>query len=321
MRFIDEAIITVKAGDGGAGSTSFYRGAFIPKGGPDGGDGGRGGSIILRSSPNVSTLADLTLKSLYQAPNGKPGGSNRMTGRSGKDVYIQLPVGTVVYDNETQEILADLVEAGQTVVVAKGGRGGRGNVHFATPSNRTPRFAESGIPGEKRTLRLELKLIADVGLVGRPNSGKSTLLKALTRATPKIGDFPFTTLKPNLGVVQVGFYRRFTIADIPGLIEGARFGRGLGHRFLRHIERTNLIVVLIETPDRNYAKTYASLMEELKGYSVELLQLPQIIVRSKADLPMTNIDDDFKFDLAISSFNGYGLSELVKMISDKLNII
>jgi len=320
LRFIDEAIITVRAGSGGAGSASFYRGAFVPKGGPDGGDGGRGGDIILRASPNIATLADVALKSLYQASDGKPGQGNQKSGRAGRDIIIQIPIGTVVYDADSQEIAADLVEMDQSVIVAKGGRGGRGNVHFASSRNRTPRFAEAGRPGEKKRLRLELKLIADVGLVGRPNAGKSTLLKALTRAAPKIGDFPFTTLTPNLGVVPVGEYSRFTIADLPGLIEGARFGRGLGHRFLRHIERTNLIVVLIETSEPNYVQTYASLMSELQGYSEDLVQLPRLVVRSKADIPQAVGSDDFNFDLAVSAFSSNGLQDLVKMIAEKLRI-
>ncbi|MFN3821201.1 MAG: GTPase ObgE [bacterium] len=318
MRFVDEARIKVVGGRGGDGLVHFHREAYHPKGGPDGGDGGKGGDVILRADPHRTTLADVTLKPLFRAPNGRSGGPNRKKGRSGKDLIIPLPVGSQVYDDDTGELIADLTHPGAEVVVAKGGRGGRGNAHFATPSNRIPQYAESGEPGEEVALRIELKLLADVGLVGKPNAGKSTLLRALTRAHPKIADYPFTTLTPHLGVVEDDHYRRWVVADIPGLIEGAHLGKGLGHRFLRHIERTNLLVLLIETPDPDPYQTYNILIEELRGYNPDLLALPRIIVRSKSDLPLPPNRSSFPFDLAISALTGEGLQELVRMMGDKL---
>lgn len=242
-----------------------------------------------------------------------------MSGRAGADITIDLPVGTVLKDSETGEILADLALAGESLVLY-GGDGGRGNARFATPSNRTPRRAEPGRPGESRRLHLELKLLADVGLIGRPNAGKSTLLKALTAASPQVGDYPFTTLTPNLGVVMLDNFKRFTIADIPGLIEGARFGRGLGGRFLRHVERTNLLVVLIDSNDANYRTTLDGLLKEIGGYSAELMRLPRIIVRSKSDLPRAS-RSRLRFDLEISSFSGEGLGELVDILARRLGVV
>jgi len=319
--FIDEAVITVKGGDGGDGSASFHRAPFVPKGGPDGGDGGRGGNVVFRSSAQLFTLEDVILKRRYAAPDGKPGAGGRKSGKSGKDIIIELPVGSIITDLNSGETLADMSSDRETIIAARGGRGGRGNVHFATSRNRTPRQAESGRKGEERRLAIELKLLADVGLLGKPNAGKSTLLAALTRATPRVADYPFTTLTPNLGVVPVGGYGRFIMADIPGVIEGASQGKGLGHRFLRHIERTRIIVVLIETPEPSYRRVYLELVEELERFSAELAALPRIVARSKSDLarPSSN-RERFRFDLTISSLTGEGLTELVDVLADRLGV-
>lgn len=325
MRFIDEAKISVTAGNGGPGAATFHRAPFIPKGGPDGGDGGKGGSIILKANPQVNTLSDLSNRRNIKAKNGAPGGANRRSGRSAKDITIEIPVGTVVYNAQTGDILADLIEPGQTVVVAKGGRGGHGNTHFVSSRNRAPQKFEPGKPGEYFRLRLELKSLADVGLVGRPNAGKSTLLSVLTKANPQIADYPFTTLNPGLGVVNYGIYQRFVMADIPGLAEGAAQGRGLGHRFLRHIERTRLIVILIETPDPDYHTTLAKLISDMSQFSDKLAGLPRIIVRSKTDLPSVQQTKEIKkpdveFDHHISALSGEGLLELVDVLAEQLGL-
>ncbi len=324
MRFIDEAIVTVSAGKGGDGLASFRRAPFEPKGGPDGGDGGRGGDVIFKATAQISTLADFTSRRHIRAQNGAAGQGSRKHGRKGENVVVEVPVGTVVYETSAGSILADLIDEGQSVVIVNGGRGGRGNVHFATPTNRSPRKAETGKPGESLHLRLDLKLLADVGLVGRPNAGKSTLLAALSAARPKIGDFPFTTLEPGLGVVAYGAYQRFVVADIPGLAEGAAQGRGLGHQFLRHIERTRLIVMMIETPDPDYKATYQGLLKEMNDFSPNLPTLPRLNVRSKADLPMLESSGkcvDFPFDLTISAVTGQGLPELIEIMGARLGLI
>ncbi len=319
MRFIDEISIFVKSGKGGAGSSSFYRAPFVPKGGPDGGDGGRGGDIILKASSQLTTLEDFTLHRRFSATNGRDGAGSRKSGKAGKNRVIPIPAGTLVFDEENGELLGDLDVEGQTLIVAQGGQGGRGNVHFATSTNRTPKRTDPGGMAIERKLRLELKLLADVGLVGKPNAGKSTLLSALSDATPKIAAYPFSTLEPSLGVVKVGEYGRFVLADIPGLIEGAHAGRGLGIRFLRHIERTRLIVVLIETPEKNYTKARDDLLNELHNYSDGLSKLPKLFVRSKCDLtkPAEN-RSRLKFDLVISAASGEGLGDLVLKISHLL---
>lgn len=287
MQFVDEVRIFVKAGDGGAGACSFRREKYVPRGGPDGGDGGHGGSVVLTASHRLTTLLDLRYQQHYQAKPGAPGEGSNRHGKTAPDVLIPVPVGTVVLDDETGEVLADLTEDGQTYVAARGGRGGRGNSHFATPTNRVPTRVEPGRPGEERWLRLELKLLADVGLVGFPNAGKSTLIAALSAARPKIADYPFTTLVPNLGVVSWGEDRSFVLADIPGLIEGAHEGRGLGLQFLRHIERTSCLLFLIDISEwaaEDPIASFETLRRELAAHDETLAGKPYAVVGTKLDI-------------------------------------
>lgn len=287
MKFIDEAIIEVKAGDGGNGCLSFRREKYVPMGGPDGGDGGRGGDVIARADEGLSTLMDLKYRRHFRAGRGAHGKGKQMSGAYGEDIVIRVPVGTIIYDEDTGIRLADLTQHGAEVVVAKGGRGGRGNSHFSTPTNRAPRQFEEGGRGEHRRLRVELKLLADVALIGRPNAGKSTLISVISAARPKIADYPFTTTTPNLGVVSGGDGRSFTVADIPGLIENAHEGAGLGIRFLRHIERTRLLVHLVDLSDpanKNPLISYQSIRNELGAYDESLLGRPEIVVFTKMDL-------------------------------------
>ena len=246
MKFVDEAILKVRAGQGGRGAIGFRREKFVPFGGPDGGDGGDGGSVWLRARPGINTLVDYRVQRTFRAQNGQPGGGQDCTGRSGEDLYVPMPVGTVVIDDETDEVLGDLTTPGQTLLVAKGGKGGWGNQRFKSSTNRTPRQSGPGLPGESRTLRVELRLLADVGLLGLPNAGKSTLIRAVSAARPKVADYPFTTLHPQLGVVSVGPLKSFVMADIPGLIEGAAEGAGLGIRFLKHLQRTRILLHLVD---------------------------------------------------------------------------
>lgn len=285
--FVDEVRITVKAGNGGNGICSFRREMFVPRGGPDGGDGGHGGDIIMAASYRLTTLLDLRYLNHYEAEDGRAGGGSNCTGRSGKDTTITVPVGTIVYEDETHEILADFVEDGQTAIIARGGRGGKGNSNFATSVNRVPTKCTPGTPGEERALHLELKLLADVGLVGFPNAGKSTLIAAISAARPKIADYPFTTLIPNLGVVRWGSDRSFVVADIPGLIEGAHDGKGLGIQFLRHIERTAFLLHLIDVsewaPD-DPVVSFETLRRELAAYDAALTSRPFAIVPTKIDV-------------------------------------
>src|SRR6184192_1210860 len=246
MKFVDEARLKVQAGSGGRGSASFRREKFVPFGGPDGGDGGHGGSIYLRAASGINTLADFRIERTFRAANGEPGGANDCSGRSGADLYVPVPIGTVVRDADTHEELGDLTRDGEQLLVARGGKGGWGNQRFKSSTNRSPRQFGPGLPGEKRLLEFELKLIADVGLLGLPNAGKSTLIRAVSAARPKVADYPFTTLAPSLGVVRVDVSRSFVMADIPGLIEGAAQGAGLGHQFLRHLQRTRLLLHLVD---------------------------------------------------------------------------
>jgi GTP-binding protein len=282
--FIDYAGIYICAGKGGDGAVTFRREKYVPKGGPSGGNGGDGGNVILESHHNLSTLLDFRYKKTYKAGDGEIGGNSRKDGKNGKDIIIKVPVGTIVKDADSERILFDLNADGMRVIAAKGGRGGKGNSNFATPTNQAPRYAETGKPGEEKNMVLELKLIADVGLVGFPNAGKSTLISAISAARPKIADYPFTTLEPNLGIVQYKDYSGFTVADIPGIIEGAHEGKGLGLKFLRHIERTKILAFLIDITSEDYEKDYKILQNELKSYSKKLAQKPRLLVLSKSDL-------------------------------------
>ncbi len=285
--FVDEAIIEVKAGNGGNGCVSFRREKYIPKGGPDGGDGGDGGSVVFIADQNKNTLFDFSGRHHWRARNGEPGMGKKMAGRSGEDLRIFVPPGTMIFDVDHQILLADLDAHGKSVVVARGGKGGKGNWQFRTAENQAPRYAEPGTEGQERRLKLELKLIADIGLVGMPNAGKSTLLRAVSAARPKVADYPFTTLEPQLGIVELSGDRRMVMADIPGLIEGAERGAGLGHAFLRHIERTKIIVHLVElypsdgsTPADNYRK----IRRELEAFSAKLAEKREVIAANKIDL-------------------------------------
>lgn len=284
MSLIDRAEIRVYAGDGGAGCVSFRREKRVPRGGPDGGDGGKGGDVVLIADPHLSTLLDYQYRQHYRADRGRHGQGKNRTGASGEDLELRVPVGTIVRDAESGEQLAELLEPEERCVVARGGRGGRGNAAFATSTHRAPREAEPGEPGEERRLELELRLIADVGLVGRPNAGKSTLLAALSAARPKIAEYPFTTLEPNLGVLQLSGGRTAVVADIPGIIEGAHAGKGLGLKFLRHIERTRLLAYVIPADSDDLQEEYRVLQDELREYSEALLEKPHAVVLTKIDL-------------------------------------
>jgi GTP-binding protein len=282
--FIDRVVVNVKAGDGGSGIISFRREKFVPLGGPDGGEGGRGGDIVVVGDSNLSTLLDYTYRDSWTAPAGDHGSGNNKSGKSGTDVLMPVPIGTVIRDLETQELLGEIMESGERIVVAKGGRGGKGNSFFVTATHQAPREYQPGEDGEVRTLELELKLIADVGLVGQPNAGKSTLLSVISAARPKIADYPFTTLSPNLGVVQLTNSRTFVVADIPGIIEGAHEGKGLGLQFLRHIERTRLLAFLIPIDADDWQGEYDQLRAEITAYSSELAEKPHCVVFTKMDL-------------------------------------
>src|SRR5689334_14097719 len=288
MKFVDEAQVKVQAGNGGRGSTSFRREKFVPLGGPDGGDGGNGGNVFLRAVSGINTLADIRIEKTYKAQHGEPDSSNDCFGKGGEDLYVSVPIGTIVRDAETGEELGDLKAVGQTLKVAEGGKGGFGNTRFKSSTNRAPRQYGPGLPGERRTLQLEMKVIADVGLLGLPNAGKSTLIRAVSAARPRVADYPFTTLYPNLGVVDVGQHRSFVMADIPGLIEGAAEGAGLGHRFLKHLQRTRVLLHLIDIapldPAADPVADARAIVAELKKYSADLGTKPRWLVLNKKDL-------------------------------------
>jgi GTP-binding protein len=290
VKFFDEAFITVQSGNGGRGCVSFRREKFIPRGGPDGGDGGKGGDVILKSTSHRRTLYPFRFKRQFKAPNGSHGQGKQKTGRNGDDLIIEIPPGTLIIDEQTNELLKDFTQPDEVFIIAEGGRGGQGNSRFKTSTHRAPRFAQPGESGRFLKLKLELKLLADVGFIGLPNAGKSTLISVISSATPKIADYPFTTLTPNLGVVQAGWGEPFVVADIPGLIEGAHKGVGLGTRFLRHIERTRVLVHLIDVSTidpQNPLAQYDTINRELANYSAKLMEKPQIVVLNKMDLPDT----------------------------------
>src|SRR5213594_4072832 len=285
--FIDRAVVHAVGGPGGAGASSFRREKFVPKGGPDGGDGGAGGSVFVRADSNLATLLDYRYRTQWKAERGQHGKGKNMTGKSGADLYLPVPPGTEVRDAATGEVIGEALASGDTLLVAKGGRGGRGNARFATPTHRSPREWEPGEYGEERQLELVLKLIADVGLLGEPNAGKSTLLSVISAARPKIADYPFTTLEPHLGVVGLSDNRSFVVADIPGIIEGAHEGKGLGLRFLQHVERTRAVAVLVPVDSPDPQATYDLLRKEAASYSKELAAKPHVVVLTKADLNPT----------------------------------
>jgi GTPase len=327
MKFIDEAIISIKAGDGGGGAVAFRREPYVPRGGPNGGDGGNGGSVVFRADSSYTTLLDFKYQAHYRAEAGGKGGHYDMNGKNGEDLVLPVPIGTSVYDVETGEMLADLVRSDQTFRVAHGGRGGKGNTFFKTSTNRAPDHAQPGEPGEAKKLRLELKLMADVGLVGLPNAGKSTLISRISAARPKIADYPFTTLAPQLGVVLPPEGKSFVVADLPGLIEGASSGHGLGLQFLRHVERTRLILHLVDSLRPDPLADVRTINAELKAFSPALLEKPQLVVLTKADA----VDDTATLaklkrrikragfeTLVISAATGKGLPELTRRTAEVL---
>ncbi len=331
MKFVDEAKIYIKAGNGGRGCVSFRREKYVARGGPDGGNGGLGGDVVLRASKSRHTLLDLKFNQHWKAESGGHGSGNNRTGKSGKDVEILVPLGTIIRDLETGDILGDLTEEGQVCIAAGGGIGGKGNSHFKSSTRQTPRFAQEGIPGEEKTITLELKLLADVGIIGFPNAGKSTIISRISAARPKIADYPFTTLTPNLGVVAYGDYDSFVVADIPGLIEGAHQGTGLGTQFLRHVERTTLLLHVIDL-SREESKggwsDFKIINNELASFSPDLGNREQIVVFSKTDLP--DVADAIKEEqepfaegnipvLSLSAATGTGLKELVETVGRRLS--
>ncbi len=332
MKFIDEAFITVQAGNGGNGCVSFRREKFVPRGGPDGGDGGKGGDVIFHSTYRRRTLYPFRFKRQFKAPKGGHGQGKQKTGKSGRNIIIEVPPGTLVKDAESNNVLYDFSDSGQEFVVLKGGRGGKGNYHFRSATHRTPRFAQPGEPGQTRNLKLELKLLADVGIIGLPNAGKSTLISAMSSATPKIGSYPFTTLTPNLGVVQTDWGDPFVVADIPGLIAGAHRGAGLGIQFLKHIERTRILIHLIDASSihpEHPLDDYETINNELTQYGQGLAQKPQILVLNKLDLPGTKENTKIfqsAFDetgdaeiLSVSAMQGTGITQLISKLLEVLD--
>ncbi len=318
--FVDYVKMHVTSGNGGKGSMHLHREKYVPKGGPDGGDGGRGGHIIIRGNENLWTLLGFKYKRHFKAGHGEHGSKNRSTGADGTDVFLDVPLGTIARDSETNELLFEITEHGEEIIAAEGGKGGRGNWHFKTATNQTPRYAQPGVPAQEKHLTLELKVLADVGLVGFPNAGKSTLLSVLTSAKPKIADYEFTTLKPNLGIVKYRDFRSFVMADIPGIIEGAAEGKGLGHYFLRHIERNSILLFLIPADSNDISKEYEILLDELKRYNPELLDKNRLVAISKSDMLDDELIEEMKIELDkdlketpymfISSVSELGLDEL-----------
>ncbi|WP_420454040.1 GTPase ObgE [Rubrivirga sp.] len=291
MKFVDYVTVTVRSGKGGAGSVHFRREKFEPNGGPDGGDGGEGGSVIVEGDGHLYTLLDLRYNRHHFAKDGEPGGGSGKSGKAADDIVLRAPLGTVVKDGTTGEVLGEVVHEGDRIVVAQGGRGGQGNTHFKSPTNQAPRYAQPGEPGQEREIVLELKLLADVGLVGFPNAGKSTLVSSLSAAKPKIADYPFTTLEPNLGMVSVGDYRSFVMADIPGLIEGASEGRGLGHQFLKHVERNAVLLFCVAADAVDPGARYATLLGELEAFSPHLMSKPRMVALTKMDIVGPDLAD------------------------------
>ena len=319
--FIDYTQIDISAGNGGSGAVSFRREKFIPKGGPDGGDGGRGGHVIFKVDTNLHTLQDIRYRRRYKAENGHPGRGSNKTGKNGKDVVILVPAGSVIRKKGSKDIIIDLTVNGQNHIICNGGQGGKGNARFKTSTKQAPRKAQPGIEGESGIFEIELKVLADVGLVGLPNAGKSTLLSSISSARPKVADYPFTTLKPNLGIVKYGEYDSFVMADIPGLIEGASLGKGLGHQFLRHIERNRIHIYLIDCMEENPYDVYNTLKNELKTFNEDLIKKPSLICRTKSDLkqelsPQWNDFNEKIYD--ISSFTKEGIDELILSLVEVL---
>ena len=320
--FIDHTQIDISAGNGGAGAVSFRREKFIPKGGPDGGDGGRGGHVIFIVDTNLHTLQDIRYRRRYKAENGHSGRGSNKTGKNGKDVIILVPAGSIIRKKGSNQVIVDLTVVGQKHIICNGGQGGKGNARFKTATKQAPRKAQPGIEGETGIFEIELKILADVGLVGLPNAGKSTLLASISSARPKIADYPFTTLKPNLGIVKYGEYDSFVMADIPGLIKGASLGKGLGHQFLRHIERNRIHLFLIDCMEDKPLDVYKTLKNELRNFNEDLINKPYIICRTKSDLrqDMSTQWNDFEdkiFD--ISSFTKEGINELILSLAEVLN--
>ena len=328
MRFLDEAVITVSSGHGGRGCVSFRREKFIPKGGPDGGDGGNGGDIIIRASGKLHTLYDFSSRNNFKARNGQPGEGKNKTGKTGRNIVIEVPLGTIIHDHDTGEKLADLIEENQKIFLLPGGTGGKGNRHFATSTNRAPRTAQPGLPGQQKKLDLSLKYIADIGIIGLPNTGKSTLLSQLTMAHPRIASYPFSTLNPNLGVIAFNDETSLTMADIPGLIEGAGKGRGLGHNFLKHIERSRLLLHLLDItyiPGHNILEDFYAVRREMEEFNPSLVRKNQIVLINKIDIHSTGQRDvsdlqDALSDIGlesmpVSALTGEGLENLKRILS------
>lgn len=327
--FIDYVKLHVSSGNGGKGSMHLHREKYITKGGPDGGDGGRGGHVIIRGNENLWTLYEFNFKRHIKAEHGGNGGKQRSTGADGEDVYIDVPLGTVIRDTDTQAIIDEITENNQEIIIVRGGKGGRGNWHFKSSTNQTPRYAQPGIPGEERDITLELKVLADVGLVGFPNAGKSTLLSVITAAKPKIADYEFTTLKPNLGIVKYRDYQSFVMADIPGIIEGAAEGKGLGYRFLRHIERNSTLLFLIPCDADDVIKQYEILLDELRRYNPELLDKDRVVAISKSDMLDQELQSEQQEELDayfnkipylfISAVAQQGIAQLKDVLWENLN--